>query len=674
MKMQNPQKRILALILALAMSLSLSAPAWAAEQESDTSAAQVETLAESTAEEAPEESTQAPETAEVSAPVEESAEEPQAEEPEEEAVQEEPQAEEQEEEAAPQEDEETEAPAQEEAQSEEQEEAAEAEESTQKAEEPKKDADETLAPQEDENLEYKWQVYKKFLEYQKAGKNIDFAYHYDVNGFTVEMTPVGNGKFNAVINGKGVCDSGYNHFAVYEFIDANGKKTSRADHMGYERCGVDLKNAPESIEDLLKEMGKSKAADKYLMPEINHLTFGSGITGLKEIDGFFGYDKVRNITIPGNVKTVGVDLRPDANGLFAYISFKVKDKVHKADYYDEDRTPWGYKLRYHHFDTVVFQNGVEKIGERAFENAVIKGGLVIPSSVKQIEESAFDYAEAKFLDVNGDVYLGDNAFDHFLVTTDKIVFHGNVTLDHGVFIGVYGATKITFEKNYNSVEGVVFSDSADLKEVVVKGDARFGKVDFYNNPNLKCVSVNGNARFSEHTFEWTLRPTVPETIYVGGNARFDGQLIENYDNDDVPLSKITVEGKVKSSKDTWKGSPFEGNGIKSHGTTKAPKTKKTATLSATKLTSVKYKKNKKNAKKSTTTIKWKRNKKGTGYQLQYSTNKKFKKGVKTINIKKNKITSKTIKGMKKGKYFFRIRVTGKKGAKSKWSKVKNLAT
>lgn len=72
---------------------------------------------------------------------------------------------------------------------------------------------------------------------------------------------------------------------------------------------------------------------------------------------------------------------------------------------------------------------------------------------------------------------------------------------------------------------------------------------------------------------------------------------------------------------------------------------------------------------------WKKNKKGTGYQLQYSTDKKFKKGVKTINIKKNKITSKTIKGMKKGKYFFRIRVVGKSGKKtiqSKWSAVKSL--
>ena len=126
---KQPMKRILALILALAMVLSLSAPAWAAEQESGTSAAQVETQAESAAEEVLEESTQAPETAEVSAPAEESAE---AEEPEEEAVQEEPQAEKPEEEAAPQQDEEAEAPAQEEAQSEEPEEAAEAEESTQK--------------------------------------------------------------------------------------------------------------------------------------------------------------------------------------------------------------------------------------------------------------------------------------------------------------------------------------------------------------------------------------------------------------------------------------------------------------------------------------------------------------------------------------------------------------
>ena len=68
----------------------------------------------------------------------------------------------------------------------------------------------------------------------------------------------------------------------------------------------------------------------------------------------------------------------------------------------------------------------------------------------------------------------------------------------------------------------------------------------------------------------------------------------------------------------------------------------------------------------------------TGYEIQYSTNKKFKKGNKTVKIKKNKTTSKTVKKLKaKKKYYVRIRTYKKVNGKtyySGWSKVKNIKT
>ena len=74
---------------------------------------------------------------------------------------------------------------------------------------------------------------------------------------------------------------------------------------------------------------------------------------------------------------------------------------------------------------------------------------------------------------------------------------------------------------------------------------------------------------------------------------------------------------------------------------------------------------------------WKKQSKIIGYQLQYSTDKKFKKKVKTINIPNKKTTSKTITKLKsKKKYFVRIRtyqvkkVNGKdKNYYSAWSKM-----
>ena len=75
------------------------------------------------------------------------------------------------------------------------------------------------------------------------------------------------------------------------------------------------------------------------------------------------------------------------------------------------------------------------------------------------------------------------------------------------------------------------------------------------------------------------------------------------------------------------------------------------------------------------TVRWKRNKVGNGYELQYSTDKKFKKNVKTVKIKGNKTTSKTLKGLKKGTWYVRIRTvkTQDEGqAASKWSAAKKV--
>ena len=78
-------------------------------------------------------------------------------------------------------------------------------------------------------------------------------------------------------------------------------------------------------------------------------------------------------------------------------------------------------------------------------------------------------------------------------------------------------------------------------------------------------------------------------------------------------------------------------------------------------------------------VTWKKQtKQTTGYQIQYSTNKKFKKGKKLITIKKKKTTSKKIKKLKANKkYYVRVRtykvVDGYKYY-SKWSPAKTVKT
>lgn len=71
------------------------------------------------------------------------------------------------------------------------------------------------------------------------------------------------------------------------------------------------------------------------------------------------------------------------------------------------------------------------------------------------------------------------------------------------------------------------------------------------------------------------------------------------------------------------------------------------------------------------TVKWKKKSSITGYQIQYSTNSKFKKGNKSIKIKSAKTVSKKITKLKSNKKYY-VRIRTYKGKKySKWSKVKS---
>ena len=83
-------------------------------------------------------------------------------------------------------------------------------------------------------------------------------------------------------------------------------------------------------------------------------------------------------------------------------------------------------------------------------------------------------------------------------------------------------------------------------------------------------------------------------------------------------------------------------------------------------------------KNKTITVKWKKKTGITGYQIQYSTNSKFKKNNKKIKIKNAKTVSKKITKLKASKkYYVRIRtykIVNKKTYYSSWSKKKNVTT
>jgi len=148
-------------------------------------------------------------------------------------------------------------------------------------------------------------------------------------------------------------------------------------------------------------------------------------------------------------------------------------------------------------------------------------------------------------------------------------------------------------------------------------------------------------------------------LTIKGKIYRDGKLFR-----ETAVRTFKVEGnEVNPSEPTKPSQPATTT------STKKP-TQPTVSVKTTKLKSVK------NAKGKKMTIKWAKNTAGNGYQIQYSTSKKFAKGNKTKTISKNKTTSYTIKKLKKKKtYYVRIRTYKKVSGKtyySEWSSVKKV--
>lgn len=144
------------------------------------------------------------------------------------------------------------------------------------------------------------------------------------------------------------------------------------------------------------------------------------------------------------------------------------------------------------------------------------------------------------------------------------------------------------------------------------------------------------------------------------------------------IVKGTKQDEVKDSKHATKPSesattPSTTQPTTTQPTTKPSTTKNTKTVKPKKTSIKKLSKGKKKF-----TVTWAKVSGVKGYQIQYSSNKKFKKNNKSVTVTKQKTTKATVKKLKsKKKYYVRVRtyktVNGKK-IYSSWSKVKSVKT
>lgn len=198
---------------------------------------------------------------------------------------------------------------------------------------------------------------------------------------------------------------------------------------------------------------------------------------------------------------------------------------------------------------------------------------------------------------------------------------------------------------------------SDHPEII---DAKTGKVTRPEKDTMVKLTVKTyySASFVEETdFFFDPGP-------LGDNAAYRSVIV---------IVKGTKQDEVKDSEVATKPSKPVTTPSTTQPTTKPSTTKNTRTVKPKKTSIKKLSKGKKKF-----TVTWAKVSGVKGYQIQYSSDKKFKKNNKSVTVTKQKTTKATVKKLKsKKKYYVRVRtyktVNGKK-IYSSWSKVKSVKT
>ncbi len=198
---------------------------------------------------------------------------------------------------------------------------------------------------------------------------------------------------------------------------------------------------------------------------------------------------------------------------------------------------------------------------------------------------------------------------------------------------------------------------SDHPEII---DAKTGKVTRPEKDTMVKLTVKTyySASFVEETdFFFDPGP-------LGDNAAYRSVIV---------MVKGTKQDEVKDSEVATKPSEPATTPSTTQPTTKPSTTKNNKTVKPKKTSIKKLSKGKKKF-----TVTWAKVSGVKGYQIQYSSNKKFKKNNKSVTVTKQKTTKATVKKLKsKKKYYVRVRtyktVNGKK-IYSSWSKVKSVKT
>lgn len=445
-----------------------------------------------------------------------------------------------------------------------------------------------------------------------------------------------------------------------------------------------FQNAPlteVSLPDSVTSVGSGAFTNtEKATTHIEKVKLSKGMTAIPA--GMFTNQKVKNVEIPEGIKTIGK--RAFAGNRVE--TLKLSGTVEKIDEYafwnnqiKELEIPGNVKTigRYAFQRTqdsikasinkVVLHEGLESIGKQAFYQTLTSEckSIDLPTTVKVLDAAAFEgNAKVTLISLVEDQVnaVGDYAKVVAKGTAHEIVLIHKVTFDagegkadaetartdkDGKLAELPGAVRdgYTFEGWFTAAEGgdAVTADTVFDKDTTV-----------FAHWKKNVVSATPSVKLSTSAYTYNGKVKTPGIkVSVNGTVLTKDNYSVSYGKGRKNVGKYTVKVTLKNDYAGSKTVSFKINPPKSA-----------------------VKKLKKGKKSFTVYVK-KQSKQTSGYQVQYSTSKKFK-SPKTKSLTSYKKTSLKVKKLKKHKkYYVRVRTykkVGKAKYYSSWSSAKSVKT
>ena len=430
----------------------------------------------------------------------------------------------------------------------------------------------------------------------------------------------------------------------------------------------------------------------YALQKVTSVTIADSVTEIAAY-AFWNCIALTSISISKNVTVIGEDIFAGCNGLTSIHVDSLNPNYSSLDgvLFNKDKTILMQYPRAKEGASYSIPESVTVIGDSALGHTALEN-IIIPDNVKTIGDYAFSSCENLKSVVIGDgvTDIGISAFIY--CDALKTVTLGNSVTNIGVtaFSDCESLESINIPDSVTGIGEEAFSFAGDtftvtascnhpLVPAILEGTNRVWNKTHTYTPSVTPATLTKNGSIdtkcvcgdiqSTKTIDYPKTITLSAAAYTyNGKAKKPSVTVKDAAGKVIPASNYTVSyAKGRKAIGAYTVTvQFKGN---------YSGTKKLSFKINPKGTSLK----KVTAGKKSFTVTWKKQaKQTTGYQIQYSTDKKFKKGCKTVTVKKNKTVKTTVKKLKaKKKYFVRIRTyktVGKTKYYSSWSKAKSVKT